>query len=392
MNITAKQIHNGREFMPAGTTLSVNDDGTIQAILPSPTDDTVHFEGILAPGFINAHCHLELSHTKGLIPEHTGLIEFLKNISLHRNNFNAEKKLAARNDAYQQLLSNGIVAIGDIANTTDTLDVRALSKMHFHTFIESLGFTEANADRSFNYALGTYSAFAAQQAGNVVLNESITPHAPYSVSSALFKLIDSHKADSLLSIHNQEGTAESDFYMRKVGGVRDLLTALGIDDGLFVPTGKNSLQSYLEWLTYARPYIFVHNTFSERADVKFVKERIEKAFWCLCPNANLYIENRLPDITMLMEEGAAICIGTDSLASNHQLCILSELTTINRHFPGIGWETLLQWATYNGAAALQLTEVVGALKPGMKPGIVQITNINNQEHKPLIKLVHFSPQ
>ncbi len=373
--------------MPAGTTLLIENDGTIQAILTQPTDDTVYYEGILAPGFVNAHCHLELSHTKGLIPEHTGLISFLKNISLSRNNFTAEEKLAARNQACQQLINNGVVAIGDIANTTDTLDVRARGKMHFHTFIEALGFTEANAERSFNYALSTYAAFAAQKAHSTIHTQSITPHAPYSVSSSLFKLIDGHNVGSLLSIHNQEGTAERDFYLNKTGGVRDLLTALGIDDSLFVPSGKNSLQTYLEWLTYNRPYIFVHNTYSEREDVRFVKERIANASWCLCPNANIYIENTLPAITMLMEEGVNICIGTDSLASNHQLCILSELQTINQYHPRIGWETLLRWATYNGAAALQMQHIVGSIVPGKKPGIINITQTNNQEQKPLVKLI-----
>ena len=390
MLITAAQIHNGLEFLPAGSTIVVGDDGTIESILTSPTADTVHYDGILAPGFVNAHCHLELSHTRGLIPEHTGLIEFLKNISLRRNEFTAEQKESARINAHTELINNGIVAVGDIANTTDTLQLRSQGQLHFHTFVEALGFNEANAARSFGFAENTYSAFAQQESDHKVLKQTITPHAPYSVSAALFKAISSHREDSLLSIHNQEGTAESDFYKYKEGGVRELLKALGIDDTPFTPTGKSSLQSYLEWLTYERPYIFVHNTYTDQVDVQFVKSRIKQAYWCLCPNANLYIENKLPDIDMLVAEGVSLCIGTDSLASNHQLNILSELHTLKLHYPSIAWETLLRWATHNGAHALQMQDMVGSIKVGMKPGIVQLKNLEHPEIKPSVIPISFT--
>ncbi len=387
MYITANQIHNGNEFLPAGSTIAVASDGTVEAILPAPPPGTVFYEGVLAPGFVNVHCHLELSHTRGMIPEHTGLINFLKNISLRRNEFTTEQKDAARLKGYEELVANGVVAVGDIANTTDTLPLREQGQLHFHTFIEALGFTEANALRSLGYAQGTYDTFAGQSPTGKVLRQTITPHAPYSVSSALFKAIDAFNSNSLLSIHNQEGTAESDFYKHKEGGVRDLLQALGIDDSLFTPTGKSSLQSYLEWLTYERPYIFVHNTYSEKEDIQFVKSRIKEAYWCLCPNANLYIENKLPDIELLVNEGVTICIGTDSLASNKQLCILSELDTINQHYPGVGWETLLKWATSNGAKALQMDGVIGTIEPGKKPGFVLLQQIATVGIKPTVSLL-----
>ena len=373
MEVTASLIHNGHRFLPEGTTLSLTDEGIIAEILTTPSSDTAVFEGMLAPGFVNAHCHLELSHTHNLIPQHTGLVEFLKRVSLKRNDFTAEEKLEARNKAYVDLLANGIVAVGDIANTTDTLELRMRDKLHIHTFIESLGFTEANAARSFGFSQATYNAFALQSPGSKTLRQTITPHAPYSVSKTLFGLIDQYDVRSLLSIHNQESLAESHFYQSKEGGIRDLLAALGIDDTPFNATGKNSLQSYLEWLTYERPYLFVHNTYSGIDDLQFVKSKITQAFWCLCPNANLYIEGRLPDIRMFMEAGVNLCIGTDSLASNNKLCILSELQTIKEHYPDISWEVLLRWATHNGARALQMDDVVGSIEVGRKPGVIHIS-------------------
>lgn len=379
MYITATQIHNGRAWLPQGTTLCVNDDGLITEILTAPPAGTVLYEGVLAPGFVNVHCHMELSHMLGVVPEHTGLIPFLKTIPQHRNDHTSEQKTAARATAYAAMVVNGIVAVGDIANTTDTLDIRANTGLYIHTFIEALGFSDANAARSFGYAINSYDAFAAQSAGQLHLSQSITPHAPYSVSRSLFGLISGHTPGSLISIHNQESTAENEFFQQKTGGIRDLLGSLGIDDSLFQPTELTSLQSYLPWLSHARPIIFVHNTYTSHADVLFAKALLRRAYWCLCPNANMYIENRLPDVNTLVAEDVDICIGTDSLASNHQLSILSELQTLKQYYPHLTWETLLCWATANGAAALQLSDTFGTLAPGRRPGILHLTGLDTQQ-------------
>ena len=377
MYITAPQIHNGKDWLVTGSTLELADDGTITAILSAPTSDTVYYKGVLVPGFVNTHCHLELSHMRGVIPQHTGLVPFLKNVIKRRNEHTDAQKKEARDSAFTEMLNNGIVAVGDIANTTDTLEIRAKEQLHIHTFIESLGFSEVNARKSFGFAEKTYESFAAQPAASKILRQTITPHAPYSVSAALFRLIDKHIPGSLLSIHNQESIDEHQYYRTKQGAIRDLLSALNIDDSFFTPTGKSSLQSYLQYLSAERTYVFVHNTCTEKEDVQYALSRIKEAYWCLCPNANLYIENSLPDIDMLLAEKATICIGTDSLASNTELSVLSELYTIKQEYPIIPWGTLLSWGIYNGAKALQMQDTVGLFAPGMKPGVVQLTGLDS---------------
>ena len=373
MFITAPRIHNGDTWLAEGSAIEIADNGTITAITDTyPSSDTRHYDGILCPGFVNVHCHTELSHMKGVIPEHTGLAPFLQTVSLHRNEHTPEQKKDARFRALEELYNNGIVAVGDIANTADTLDIRAEDKLHFHTFIESLGFSDTNAERSFGYATSIYEQFKAQQAGQRRLQQSITPHAPYSVSKTLFGLIDAHAASRVIAIHNQECAAEGQFFTSKEGAIRDLLKGLGIDDTAFTPTGLSSIRSYLQWMTHNRRFIFVHNTFTPREDVQHVQALVDEAWWCLCPNANLYIEDRLPDIGMLMSETGNICIGTDSLASNHQLSVLAELRAIKGHYTDIGWDVLLRWATLNGAKALGMDDVCGSIVPGKAPGIVHI--------------------
>src|SRR5690606_14495364 len=40
----------------------------------------VRHKGIIVPGFVNAHCHLELSNMIGAIPRRTGLVPFLEQV------------------------------------------------------------------------------------------------------------------------------------------------------------------------------------------------------------------------------------------------------------------------------------------------------------------------
>lgn len=373
MLITAPRIHNGRSWLPDNSVIEIAGDGTVIAIHNAAMKDAaVFYDGILCPGFVNAHCHLELSHMKGVIPEKTGLIPFLQNVFSHRGNHKEEQKQAARQAAYQELLDNGVVAVGDIANLADTADLRGLGQLYIHSFVEAIGFTET-PQKQFANAENVYNVFTSQTSPGKKLTQSITPHAPYSVSQTMFGLIDRHRADAILSVHNQESPAEDEYYLLKKGDVQTLLHGIGIDDSFFTPTGKSSLQTYLQWLSPTHPFIFVHNTYTKAADIEVAEALLPELYWCLCPNANLYIENRLPDIPMFIGHNANVCIGTDSLASNHQLSILSELVTINNAYPAIGWEILLQWATYNGACALQLQERIGSIEPGKQPGIVHIS-------------------
>jgi len=379
MLITATRIHNGKQWLPDGTVIDVSENGTITGIYDTPNDGEVqYYEGIICPGFVNAHCHLELSHMRGEIPEHTGLIPFLKQVALTRNNYTEEQKTTARHKAFTQMLAAGIVAVGDITNTADTLDLRAQGKIHFHSFVEAIGFTET-PHQQFEYARSVYQSYRAQREDGKTLRQSIVPHAPYTVSQQLFSLIDRFDEASLLSIHNQESRAEDEYYLIKQGPVGDLLQTVGIDDNFFLPSGKSSLQTYLQWLSGKHPVIFVHNTFTSLTDIEVAQTLLQNVYWCLCPNANLYIENTLPDIAMFIRECNTICIGTDSLSSNHQLSVLAELQAIKQHYPSVDWEDLLRWGTFNGAKALQIDDIIGTIEPGKQPGLLFIENLDDSD-------------
>ena len=151
----------------------------------------------------------------------------------------------------------------------------------------------------------------------------------------------------------------------------------------FQPYNKSSLQSYLPFLNKVKNLLLVHNTFTTQDDIDFAikqsKKTQQQIFWCLCPNANLYIENKLPPVELLIKNNCNIVLGTDSYSSNHTLNILDEMKTLQKNFSSIELKQMLQWATFNGAKALNMQHKLGSFEKGKKPGIVLISNMHNQK-------------
>lgn len=373
---TAARIHDGVQFVDHEQVLAFEEDGTFYGFVAADTvaaHEVAHFEGLLMPGLVNAHCHLELAHTKGTIPENTGLVPFL-GLVVETRSAGAEEKQEAIKAAITALEQSGCIALGDIANSTDSLPHRPKANMHLHTFVETMGFIPEFAAQRFEYSVNVYQSFKAQaQPDNgYVLCQSIVPHAPYSVSDQLFDLINTFEEDSLISIHNEESAAENEYFRSKTGLMQDLYQRLKVNDAWFQPSGQNSLPVYLNYLSAGHPLLLVHNTFMDAQDIDTLNKSGCEVSLCLCPNANWYIERRYPDVALLAASGINICLGTDSLASNHQMNVYEEVLTLKRNFPGIPEERLLAWASSGGAKALQLDHLVGSFKPGLKPGLVHI--------------------
>lgn len=352
--------------------LGVDEDGRITAVLSREEaeaqgiTDIIFHEGILAPGFVNTHCHLELAHMRDKIPGKKGLVDFVQQVMKTRaaDDYSIAVAMLA---ADIEMLEQGIVAVGDISNQAISRGIKLGSPVYYHTFLEVMGFNPATAAMSMERA----EAFEKEFAG---LDVSVVPHAPYSVSTPLFKHIADHAeaGKALLSIHNQETADEDAFFRDKRGRFLELYAFLGLDIGFYQPTGKSSLQSYLPMLPPDLKTLLVHNTFTTREDVLFAGSIHPNLYWCLCPRANEYIEGRLPDVAMLKEAGLRMTLGTDSLASNARLSILAEMNLLQSHFD-ITLEELIKWGTWNGAEFLGITARYGSFEPGKCPGVNLLT-------------------
>lgn len=371
--LSADYIFTGKEVI-ADAAIVIDDADRIEDVVSrhETPGDVQHFRGYLLPGFINTHCHLELSHMKGLIPTGTGLVDFIKDVVTKRD-ATAEAIEAATRAADAEMWAAGVQAVGDISNTTDSFAAKRDSQLAYYTFVEAFDLMQsadtanclANCDRVLAEAPDS---------------KSIVPHAPYSCSIALLQAINQRNTSALhtVSIHNQETIAEAQFFENKSGALIDFYTGFGLDLSTFDATGQPSINYLMEHMDAAQRYLLVHNTMTSPADIRAAKSKWPQLYWTTCANANLYIENQLPDYRTFVEEGAIMTIGTDSLASNWQLSVWDELLTIKKYNSYLSNIDLLTWATSNGAAALQFSEL-GSIAVGQKPGILHINTSDRIE-------------
>ena len=377
--LRADRLFTGLEWLDNQMVLVLDELGKVEGIVPldEAGEDVEKLEGILSPGFINCHCHLELSHMQGLIPRETGMLGFINAVMDQRaaDNTVIEQAMEA---AEQSMLNKGIVATGDICNTAVSLTQKRKGNMYYHNFIELSGFNPGTVIQRFDQGLSVFNEFA-QQYGLPVESNSLVPHAPYSVAKDLFKMIMNFPGNHLITIHNQESPAEEAFFKNKKGDFLQLYQKLGLDISFWEAPAKPGIIDLLPHLYKNQSLILVHNVFTSKKDIEFIQEiqkrNAQQIYFCLCPNANLYIGNGLPNIDIILQSGCPVVLGTDSLASNSQLCIWEEIKTLLEHFPQLTIEKVLPWATINGACALEMESILGSFEKGKQPGVVMVREV-----------------
>ena len=373
--ISANSIFNGINFLSQEMALVIDDFGLLKDIVKKTeiqSSEIEHYDGIIAPGFVNAHCHLELSHLFSQIDPKTGLIEFLKQVIAKRNNFNKKEQEDAAIEADFKMWESGIVAVGDISNIDTTFKTKANSKIYYHTFIELIGLNPLHSETIFEKGLSLL-----KELENYNLIGSLAAHAPFSSSKLLINKIANYNSLNNLafSIHNQESEEETKFFAGRPSGINDLFDYLNIDINWFTPPKTSSLLSYLDVIPNKKS-LLVHNTFCKEEDIIASKHKFIN--WCFCPGANLFIENTLPNCDLFLNHNQNWCIGTDSLASNQKLDMCFEASILLSKLPSISIESILKALTYNGAKALGIEDKFGKLIIGKNTGLNLIQHSDTQ--------------
>lgn len=372
---TAERIYTLDGDYKTDIVIVTDDSGKILDISPIEQHDlsTVKkLEGVVTPGFVNTHCHLELSHMKGLVDTGTGLLPFLKKVVQHRN-FSKDVIQQAIEDQDKFMWTDGIVAVGDISNKLDTATVKEKSKIRYFTFVEMFDFMQSSMTaKTIEQYLEVYHGHSDTN-GN---NKAMVPHAPYTVSDELYSFIkERNKSGVTVSIHNQETPHENNLFKNKTGGFLEFYKDFGFDLTGFEAKGSTSLEYAIRHLDSSQRTLFVHNTMTTKKDIAIANRWNSNVFWSTCANANLYIENKLPEYNNWIGYSEQMTIGTDSLTSNWQLSIMDEMKTIKKFKSYLSFDTLLKWACLNGAKALGFEKELGSIEVGKTPGLVNITGV-----------------
>lgn len=352
-------------------------DGKIISVGECTPDEEVH-PGAIVPGFVNAHCHIELSHLHLKFRKGTGMAGFIDQINALRDWAGRDVKEELTHRWMDKMWDDGVSAMADISNDDSSFDVKKAHSLYTRTFLEVFGSEPEMCERVMKEVAELQAV--ADAAG---IDAAPTPHSCYTMSP---QLLSASAAEGLksgfLSYHSQESQEEEDLLVSGTGAMYENRKRSGMSTPPV--TGESSLKYFLNRLASVKdaPYeehiLLVHNVCLQQSDVDAVKKVMKNPFFAVCPLSNVFIHNALPPIELMRRNGLDIAIGTDSLSSNDDLDMMKEIMCLHSNFPDVPMAEIFTWASLNGARFLRKEDILGTLTPGKCPGVVLVTDVDDR--------------
>lgn len=339
----------------------VDEEGFIQKVV-----DPVNFReerniefynGVLIPGFVNAYGSLESSMKNRQNTPPENYAELLPHQQKAISRAISENKVREWD---KHLWQSGTSAMGDGVQNNAFKRIKGKSNIIYHTFFELFDLENENIPRQIQ-----------QQAAELSLS-SITPYAGFTVKKQLLRLLAKQalQANLPLAMHNQRIASEDELFLKKTGYLVRQLRKYGHNFSSFTPTGYDSLQSILQHIPQSLSLLMVNNTFTRFDAIREAINQHPNIHWVLCPTSDKTFPGRMANFTAFYRLDAQVAIGTGEQAFRHTTGILQEMQRIRYAAPSIPFPVLLEWATVNGARALGLSDILGTLEEGKKPGIL----------------------
>lgn len=349
-----------------------DEDGTILKVGPCSDGEEV-MDGVLVPGFVNAHCHVELSHLHHKFVKGTGMAGFIDQINALRDwaGFDVKQRLAR--EWMDRMWDDGVSAMADISNDDSSFAVKKDHRLYTRTFLEVFGSEPEMCGQVMADVAGLQKL--ADEAG---IDAAPTPHSCYTMSPELLSEASAAGlAKGYLSYHSQESLEEEELIRSGSGAMYENR----VRNNMSTPpvTGESSLRYFIDRLAEAVPapydghILLVHNVCLTQEDIDAAKEVMDNVYWAVCPLSNIFIHNALPPVELMRKNALDITIGTDSLSSNDDLDMVKEIACLHANFPDVPMNEIFTWASLNGARFLSKEDVLGSLTPGKRPGIVLVS-------------------
>jgi cytosine/adenosine deaminase-related metal-dependent hydrolase len=339
-------------------------DGTIEWLGTAgdpgaPAGEVVDLgHGVLLPGLVNAHCHLELSHLAGRLDAARGFVGWVEQLVAARPGALEAEVDAGIARGIHEAAAAGTVAIGDVSNTLRSVEPLAASTLRAVVFFELIGWDPdaaakvwADAERRLGDAGGP------RPAPNVEVR--LAAHAPHSVSAALLRLMDARGGPA--AIHLAESPEESVFLATGEGEWSAFLGRRGLGHVPFAGSGRSPVRYLDDIGALRRGLVCAHCVRVDAEDCRLLAAR--GAAVVLCPRSNRALGVGRAPVEALLEAGVLCALGTDSLASTPSLDLLQEAAALHREWPAVPAEGIVRMATSDGARALGL-DGIGTIAPG----------------------------
>jgi cytosine/adenosine deaminase-related metal-dependent hydrolase len=320
--------------------------------------------GAILPGLVNCHVHLEFSALAGRVPPQDRWEDWLDAALSAFGALTPQEVEAGIAQGVRALWQSGTILAGEVTNTGASWPHLRQGPLDYHLFYECLGFhllQQADLEELFPF-------FDAPEVGNTP-RVSAGAHAPYSVSSALFRAVGRWNGarGRPQTVHLAESQAELDFLARGDGFFQDLLKRRGRWVADFQPPGLGPA-AYLAGLDFLGPRtLAVHGVWLNKADCELLART--GTWLVICPRANRYTAAGTPPVPELIRAGVSLALGTDSLAGNWDLNLFGEMLRLYEEFPAYPGDLWLRLGTLNGARALRREADLGSLEPGKKAAL-----------------------
>lgn len=349
--------------------VTIGDHGRIAEVRPARTGEAP-LPGLLLPGLVNAHSHLELSQLRGAVPGGDGSVAWVEALI----DSGLPPDPAANDAAAAEMRSSGTRFVIDVSNRGDTERHLRAGGLGGVVQIECLGV----APDRWRPRLEAASI----RRGSRQIAIRPTAHSPISCAPALLlAALGDRPTGPAPTIHCDEDPADRQLLADRTGAWAPFHQRIGHDWRGGLGRGRSGVQVLLDLGLLGPKLGLVHLVMADTRDLDAVARSGATAI--LCPRSNLHIGGRLPDVPAMVARGIPLAIGTDSLASTPDLDLLAEAATLAAAFPAIATQTWLTALTSGGAGLLGQGHA-GALEPGGHPGLLRVALPHTSDPLPLL--------
>jgi aminodeoxyfutalosine deaminase len=350
------------------------DGGRIVSVQPGvlPGAQTSTVPCVVLPALVNAHTHLELSYLRGRIHRAASFTDWVKPLlAVRRTAPDPDEVTKAAAVAITEAVSTGTGLFGDVSNSLGSVPALRWSRRPARVFHELLGFNVEEPDARVAEARARIDA-EARISKSEELRFSLAPHAPYSVSPALFDAIrrDATAHGDPTTVHLAESSEEVQLLADGTGPWREILETLGVWTDAWKPPACSPVQYLYRSGFIDVSTLVVHGIQMSAEDMGDL--RVMGNTVVACPRSNAYVGAGSPPLAAFYQAGLPVAFGTDSLASVEDLNLFSELAEARRLAPNVPARSLLESATRAGAYSLGFGLDYGTIEPGKRAALISV--------------------
>lgn len=318
---------------------------------------------ILMPGLVNAHTHLDLTVLRGLL-DGLPFFEWIRGVVALRDRLSAEETLDSARLGAIEALEAGVTTVGDTAPTGASFEAMREYGLRGVAYLEVFGPDPQQAGPAMDTLRPGIAALQAR--ATPLLTVGVSPHAPYSVSDALYQAAAAHARSAGLRIatHVAESAAESALVVRGDGPFAAFLAGRGL---AVAPRGRSPVSLLDRLGVLGRDTLLIHCAACDDADVRAIAAA--DAAVAVCPYSNRYFGHATAPMGALSRAGVRVGIGSDSMASNDAVDLLREACAAHGAEAGVN-SAVIERVTVHGARALGLAAVTGSLEAGKQADFV----------------------